>query len=382
MTRTTAGSIAWLLLAAACSPAPAGKAPGALRVQGVDTAGAPVSSQDAVLDFGLVGTGLSATQVLTVENAGETTLVLRGFEKLEGDAVSALPGVDDASPVFRFSFEGSLQIPPKAARTATVTFQTPGPGTGGGSFRTVLRLTAAGPAPGDDEARLTLLGTAVRGACDWPALDFGDVTVGDSFSRSLTVSNTAPAPRTLTLSEPGGVFALAASSPAGTVTLQPGASYEVTVVFTPAGVGEVTGQLPGDFFTGCAGNPFLVGRGVSAVLAGTPSPVDFGTLAPGQVNARIVTLSNSSFRDVALSDLATLEDAGPSTTFSLATPATSLTVPPGLRASDGGVTPGTATLTLQFSPAAAGTFDGTLRASTGLLGAPVFSLPLHGTAGP
>lgn len=382
MTRTTAGFIAGLLLAAACSPAPAGKAPGALRVQGVDTAGAPVSSQDAVLDFGLVGTGLSAAQLLTLENVGETTLVVRGFEKLEGDAVSALPGVNEPSPVFRFSFEGSLQIPPKAARSASVTFDTPSAGTGAGSFRTVLRLTASGPAPGDDEARLTLLGTAVHGDCDWPTLDFGNVTIGDQLSQSLTVSNTRPEPRTLTLSEPGGVFALAASSPAGTVTLQPGASYEVTVVFTPAAVGDVSGQLPGDFFSGCAGNPLLVGRGVTEVLAGTPSPVDFGTLAPGQANARIVTLSNASFRDVVLSDLVTLDDAGTSTPFSLATPVTSLTVPPGVRGPDGGVAPGTATLTLQFAPTAAGTFDGTFRASTGLVGAPAFSLPLHGAAGP
>lgn len=377
-----AGSIALLLLAAACSPAPAGKAPGALRVQGVDTAGAPVSSQDAVLDFGLVGTGLSAMQLLTLENVGETTLVVRGFEKLEGDAVSALPGVNEPSPVFGFSFEGSLQIPPKAARTADVTFHTPSPGTGGGAFRTVLRVSASGPAPGDDEARITILGTAVHGDCDWPTLDFGDVTIGDTFTRSLTVANTAPSPRTLTLSEPGGAFALAASSPAGTVTLQPGASVEVTVVFTPTSLGETRGQLPGDFFSGCAGHPVLVGSGVTEVLAGTPSPVDFGTLAPGQANARIVTLSNSSFRDVTLSGLATLEDAGPSTVFSLASPVTSLTVPPGLRAPDGGIAPGTATLTLQFAPAAAGTFDGTLRATTGLVGAPDFTLPLHGAAGP
>lgn len=378
--KRTAGPIAWLLLAAACSPAAGGKAPGALRLQGVDTAGAPVSSQDAVLDFGLVGTGLSAMQLLTLENVGETTLVVRGFEKLEGDAVSALPGVNEPSPAFSFSFEGSLQIPPKAARTASVTFQPAG--SGDRMYRTVLRVSASGPAPGDDEARLTLLGTAVHGDCDWPALDFGNVTVGDTFSRSLTVSNTAPAPRTLTLAEPGGVFALAASSPAGTVTLQPGASYEVTVVFTPAGVGETRGQLPGDFFAGCAGNPLLVGSGVTEVLAGAPSPVDFGALARGQATARIVTLSNSSFRDVTLGGLVTLEDGGTSTAFSLATPATSLTVPPGLRAGDGGVAPGTATLTLQFAPAVAGVFDGTLRASTGLLGAPEFSLPLHGAAAP
>lgn len=354
-----------------------------LLLQLPDTTGRLVTTRDGTLDFGPTPSGTSSTLPLTVLNSGDSALLLAGFTRLEGDPASALPGVDEAMPVFELSFGEALQVPARGFRTVDVTFRPPVDGAG--AKRTVLTLSASGPAPGEDQVRLTLVGVSTPIDCEVPAFDFGAVAVGDTASLTTTLSNQTPAPRVVTLaapqSTPPGLFKLAASSPPGQVTLQPGASFDVTVNFTPPAAGDFRGgELGLSRGSGCPERIPLRGDGVSQTLTSSPASLDFGYLTPGLSTSRAVTFSNLAFRPAQLTGLA-LAGAPGFTDFTLAGGVTALTVPPATRGGDGALVAGTAALSLDFSPTALVARSAVLRADTGLTRQPTWALGLRGTGG-
>jgi Legume-like lectin family/Protein of unknown function (DUF1573)/PQQ-like domain len=83
--------------------------------------------------------------------------------------------------------------------------------------------------------------------------DFGQATVGETVSRSFTITNTGGTAVTITKSKPpiGGAFAATTSLPEGS-TIAPGESVTEKVAFTPTGPGYASGvwQINGDDTTG------------------------------------------------------------------------------------------------------------------------------------
>ena len=110
-------------------------------------------------------------------------------------------------------------------------------------------------------------------------IDYGQVSLGTSATKSFTVENTGGTAVTITKSKPpiGGSFAASTSLSEGT-TIGPGESVTETVIFTPSALGPASGSwaINGDDITGLHQVQFD-GTGVTpeppVVVTETPSPV-------------------------------------------------------------------------------------------------------------
>ncbi len=180
-----------------------------------------------------VGTPISATA--TFRNVGGTPMKIEAIE-----APQAPFSVEGAPPV------GST-IAPGSSVTLTVTFEPSATGT----FNGQIGLQTSG----GDEA-IGLSGSAgLPGALeiDNESLEYGSVEVGDTASRSFSITNTGGTAVTVTKSKPpvGGEFTATTALSEGT-TIQPGESLTETVQFTPTAPGTVSAAwaLNGDDTTG------------------------------------------------------------------------------------------------------------------------------------
>lgn len=190
----------------------------------------------ATLDFGNVDIGQSAERSFTITNTGGGSL--------SGTVSAACPG-------FGLTGTGVYALAGGQAQTFTLRFTPTQPGSAACAVGTGSALC-----PG-----VSASGTGVAGAaCQITpaALDFGQVTVGESSERSFTLTNTGGTTLADTIQVACAGFSLVTP---GTYSVSPGQSRTFTVRFSPVQPGLASCQADAGSTCGPVG---LTGTGVSA----------------------------------------------------------------------------------------------------------------------
>lgn len=234
-------------------------------------------------EFGTVNIGNSASRVLDITNSG-------------GAALTVTSLVLTASA--EFDYAGSAPFPPfvvEAGRATNVAlvYAPVGEGPDAGTLEV-----------GSDDPTTPRVTVALSGVGQLPApvpqvqvvpvvADFADVRVGQSKSMKITVSNAGGAVAHVGAPVRSGSSDFAVATAAFNVA--PGASYDVSITYTPAGDGVDSGSiaLTSDDPTNPTISVSLAGRGVQSALAVSPASVSFGSVATNGIVARVVTLANN-----------------------------------------------------------------------------------------
>ncbi len=234
--------------------------------------GAPLSLSASGLDFGavLVHTH-AAPRELTLTNLGSSPLTL-GAMSLSG------AGAGDFGPL---SGCGPVTLPGGGSCVLHVGFRPSAPGARAAVL--VLPYRAGGS---DFTAQVSLAGTGIKPDLAAPgSLDFGSVIVGQTASRTLTLSNPGTAATTIaaiTLAGHPGDFAVTSTCGVLPVSLSPGATCQVGVAFTPKGTGDRSSTLKiADDADGSPHSVALAGAGVGAGVASSPPGGGGGAAQPG-----------------------------------------------------------------------------------------------------
>jgi hypothetical protein len=104
-------------------------------------------------------------------------------------------------------------------------------------------LTITDNAPGERRATLRGVGQGPEAAFTPDRLTFGQVQVGSSLTRTVTLTNTGLAPLHITSATVTGSTADYSVTPAGAGTVAPGATYTLNVSCTPTTTGNRPGRL-------------------------------------------------------------------------------------------------------------------------------------------
>jgi hypothetical protein len=230
-----------------------------------------------VVTFGGTSVGETLSGTATFRNVGGSPIEIERV-----DLPSAPYSVEDPPAVHS-------TIAPGASVTVTINFKP----TATGEFEDQVGLDTSG---GDHAAGLS--GSAGQpGALQVTdeSLAYGDVPLGETVTRSFTVTNTGGTTVTITKSKPptGGAFAAATTLSEGT-TLAPGASLEEQVAFSPTAAGAASAVWPinGDDTTGLhevrfSGDGILATPTLPIVFSSGPrAPSPVGSLGVLAVQAK------------------------------------------------------------------------------------------------
>jgi len=295
--------------------------------------GAGVQPQIAILpaslSFPTVTVGAASSQTLVVSNPGNANLnVSQVVSTGSGFTVAGI-----STPVV---------IAPGGSHSFTVSLSPTAAGTYSGS----LSFLNNSPTP---SVAVPLSGTAVSATLQLSAsptaLGFGNVTTSSSAKQTVTLTNTGNSSVSLSSYSVSGT-GFSASGLTLPMVLSPGQSTSFAVAFAPASTGSVSGSVAvNSNATSSPSTVALTGTGVQAQIAVLPQSIDFGSLTAGVTNTQTVKISNPGTADLTLSQAVL---TGSAFTFSgIATP---FTIAPG----------GSYLCTVSFSPAAAGTYSGSL----------------------
>ncbi|MBY0470019.1 DUF2341 domain-containing protein [bacterium] len=283
------------------------------------------------VSFAPVSNGAASGSLVMNFDGGSKSVALAGMGTSPSVAISDAPGFNfglvnvgtDSIKLFTISNSGSGAALNLSAAAPSSPFNFVGgsyPGSGGncgnslaaGANCTVAVLFApgsAGPASSalavsytGGSASISLSGTgatatlAISGA---PSYDFGGVNLGQSGSKSFTISNSgsggASAVSAVALSAP---FSFVGGSYPGTggncgVTLAAGENCTVVVAFAPTANGAASGKITINYNAGSA-EINLAGTGTSPSLAiSDGATYNFGSVAVGSSANKSFTVSNS-----------------------------------------------------------------------------------------
>ena len=323
-----------------------------LAIAGTAVPAPLIAASLSSVDFGNVAVGQTKDLTVTVRNLGNATLTVNSV-------TSSLARFSVTNPAVPFSVASggsqaiTIRFTPNAAGAVTGTLsivsndasQSPLPvalaGSGG---------TTAAPAVG--------LGTG--------SLDFGTVTVAQTKDLTLAVNNTGTA--TLTVSSIISSSArFTVVTPAAPFSVAAGTSQTVTIRFSPTAAGAQTGTL--SIASNDAGKPTLtVALSGSGSVAAAPSiglgavSLDFGNVTLAQTKDLTLAVSNTGTATLTVSSV-----ASSNTRFSVVT------------AAPFNIAPGTSqTITIRFTPLAAGAQAGTLTLASNDASRPQAQVSLSG----
>jgi autotransporter-associated beta strand protein len=143
-------------------------------------------------------------------------------------------------------------------------------------------------APTSVQVQVSMTGTVMLGS---NSVSFGNVAIGDSDSRSVTLTNGGAAPLTITSIDTAAPFS--STNNCGTV-LAVGASCAINLSFSPTAAGSASGTLT--VVSDAPTSPdhvSLSGTGTQPAVMLSSNSVDFGHVAIGDSDSRSVTLTNS-----------------------------------------------------------------------------------------
>ena len=318
---------------------------------------AEVQAMPSSLSFAPTMVGAeSASQVVTFTNGGTQTIAIEG-SFLADEGIREFPYSSDCGGEFRpgESCEIEVSFAPlrKGARSAVLEL--------------VLVLTEG------SEIGVPLSGTGIVKALTLPAsAGFGAVTRGASSEETVAVANNGNASVSISKFALAGAnsadFALAADDCPG--SLEPAMTCEVTLRFTPGGVGAEQAELKA-ITDGSPSEPAteLTAEGVAAELAFEPGGEDFGL---AEVNSggpeATLELKNAGAAEVHLEQLG-IFGPDPGEFFIGNSNCYGAYLLPGQSCS----------IAVHFSPHNEGTFEATVRAQ--VEGGTGFEAPLSGRGG-
>lgn len=298
------------------------------------------------------------TTTVRLTNGGAAPLTLSAVTKETGDAVRALPFLDEAAPVF--TLEGlPASIAAGASVEVTVRFT---PNESKGDFAATVALRAGGQS-------VTLSLGGQRMIADGPDLgpfDFGAVVPGATAAIPFELN-----PSTTRFRYSNEVIEGSGFSRLGT-----------DLVFRPSTLGRFSGVVRLDARNApeCSARTVrasLIGDSVSATLTTSPV-VDFGFVPPGRSRTVDLQLENVAYTPAIASAFSTT-----TSTFLVEAPdGGSLLVPRGMRdATTKTLTPGWAIVRVRFSPDDAGVQLATLEVTTDVAAQPQLRVSLRGVGG-
>jgi Abnormal spindle-like microcephaly-assoc'd, ASPM-SPD-2-Hydin/Transmembrane protein 131-like N-terminal len=198
------------------------------------------------------------------------------------------------------------------------------------------------------------------------SINFGNAVVGISLSQALIIRNTGTA--TLTISQVTATgSALSVSGFSLPLNVSAGQQTTITVAFLPTVVGSASGNI--SIVSNAPTSPTSVGlsgTGIAATLTLgiNPPSLSFGNVTTGTSSAaQNVTITNTGNSSVTISQI-NLTGAG----YSMTGGSAPVTLTPSQNL----------TLSVQFSPTAAGTINGSISIVSTATGSPA-TVPLSGT---
>ncbi len=295
----------------------------------------------------------SAAIPVTISNPGTTNLVISSLTKSGPNAAE-------------FSF-GSPALPITVAAGGTATLNlTFTPNSAGSKSATISFADNAPATP--QTLSLSGTGTSPVIAINPPSLAFGDQqALATSAPLPIAISNTGNGNLIITaLSASPAQFQF--TSAALPITVPPGGNTTVNVTFTPAQMGQISGNL--NITSNAPGSPHsagLTGNGTSAAITFSPSPLTFGSQLINTTSAASsVTITNSGTISLTITAL-TVTGANASD-FALTAPQLPITVLPNASTS----------VSFTFKPTAAGARTANFSVTDNAPGSPHL-LTLNGT---
>jgi hypothetical protein len=248
-------------------------------------------------DFGNVNTGASISYLIQLTNTGSAGLTILSMSQ-QGGAFSSGNFPLPMTLVPWVSIELPVTFTPTATgytdATFTLTSNTENP-------TLTISVSGTGTGSGGAPAKLTLS----------PAtLNFGSVSVGSSATRQATLTASNGAVKLSSQQMTNSEFAIVGLDLP--VTIAEGKSISVTIQFTPAGSGAVSGQA--EFASNAENSPSdqqLQGTGLakaSGHLAVTPASLSFGSVNVGSSASLKATLTTSNAAVTISSDRSTTSE--------------------------------------------------------------------------
>gem|GEM_PF-886240 len=313
----------------------------------------PTLAMPSSLAFGEQAVGVpAATRTLTVQNTGtEGNLVISNIVKA---------GAGEAAYTFS---PATLDVPPGGSLPLTVTFAP----SGSGAANATLTLTTN--ALGNETFTVTLSGTGIQPTISVPgSMTFSEHRVGaPGATQTLTVQNSGTGTLRITNIAKSGPEAAAYSFSPATLDVPTGESRPLTVTFAPIGPGETDATLTLTT-NDVARQSVLVtlsGTGINPTLS-MPNTLAFGEQPVGAPTAtQTLTVQNTGTGTLRITNI--VKGGSGQAAYSF-TPAT-LDVPTGE----------SRTLTVTFSPSAAGAANATLTLTTNDVARETFTVTLSGT---
>jgi hypothetical protein len=257
------------------------------------------------LTFGSVPTGTTQTQSVNITNTGTSSVTI------SSSTPPAAPFTASGFPANGSTLAAGASVSVTVAYSPTVA----------GSNSSSLVVASSG-----GSVTVPLSGTAVTGSSHMSItpnpLDFGNVTVGASVTKSFTISNTGNINMTITkAAPPAGVFSTSTPVSEGQ-QLAPGQSISQSVTFSPTATGAQSAvyQITADDGQGAV-NVQLTGTGVTGtgttnVAAGKPasaSTVNQTYVASNVTDADVNTYwesANNAFPQWVQVDLGSTQSVG------------------------------------------------------------------------
>ncbi len=209
------------------------------------------------------------------------------------------------------------------------------------------------------------------------ALDFGAVTVGNTQTRSTTISNTGSAALTISSLTISGNsdFVLNSSTPATPFDIAAGANATVQVNYTPGASGSDSGQLT--IASNDSNEASIVvslnGSGTAPAtvcnINATPLSLNLGSVQTGQSATQPVSIGNTGTGACTVTGLSV---TGAEFSLSASTPATPFTIQPG----------GSTNVQISYSPVNTGADSGSLQVNSNDPSKPSVTVSLSGTGVP
>jgi hypothetical protein len=245
----------------------------------------------ASLDYGHVPVGASTTKSLAIVNSGNGPY--------EPDA-SALPSLTGAG--FAVATPCALPLAPGSFCNVDIAFTPASQGDLSGTF------TVHGP-DGDLAVPLTGVGDQAQVVASPSSLDFGSLNVGDSATKSITVTNqgTADVTANFTVAGPGFFASAGGSSTSSSLSLTAGKSTTVAISFSPSQGGAAAGSAVVEICgKGCGPTVSLTGVATAPRIDVEPRTVDFGDVGVGQAKKIDLTVQNTGAGNLVVTAIAAL----------------------------------------------------------------------------
>ncbi|HEU4382595.1 MAG TPA: choice-of-anchor D domain-containing protein [Anaeromyxobacteraceae bacterium] len=323
---------------------------------------ATIALNPGSLNFGNVNVGTTSSLSTQVQNTGTAVLNVSAINRCTSPATST---------EFTWSPAAPFSVNPGASATLTVSYA---PGAAGMDTGCLALTSNASNGP---TTNLAVSGTGVvppapRIAVSPPSLSFGNVTVGTASPMTLTVSNTGNAPLTGSITRAASTSIEFTFSPAS-FNVAAGGSQPVTVTYTPSAVGSDTGSLvvSSNDTTNPSVSVALSGAGVPAPaphIALNPTSLSFGTVTVGGSNSLTTQVQNTGTAPLNVTAIALCTSPATSPEFGWS-PVAPFTVPAG----------GSNTVTVTYTPTAAGADSGCLAFSSNDAANPTVTLAVSGT---